>query len=109
MGAPIALAARNIFKQALKSGLALRLVERLITGVARVLELPARGGGQLESRGLGARDTCGALECGRGLTGAMARGEQLSENWVNVIAIGVHTIPDGENGEEGDAGNDAEE
>jgi hypothetical protein len=40
LGAPIALTARNVFKETLEGGLALRLIEGLVTGVARVFELP---------------------------------------------------------------------
>lgn len=109
LGAPIALATRNVFEEALEGGLALRLIQGLVTGVARIFEFPAGGRGQLESRGLGAGDTGGALESGGGLTRAMAGGDELSEDRVNVVAIRVHAIPDGENSKAAEAGNDAED
>lgn len=42
------------------------------------------------------------------MTGTMTRGNQLCEDGVDIIAIGVHAIPDGENDAAGEASNDTE-
>ncbi len=43
------------------------------------------------------------------MTGAMASGDELGEDGVNIVAIRVHAIPDGQDSKAAEAGKDTED
>lgn len=53
--------------------------------------------------------TAGALEGGGGLTSAVSGGDQLGQQWVNVVAIGVDAIPDDDDAQKTQKACDVEE
>lgn len=97
MEPPVARGAVHVFEKAGESGLALFTVEGFIIGIEFILEAPIggrRGGLLEETAGLGAGNAAGAQESGGGLTGAMAGGDQLGQERMDIITIGIHAIPE---------------
>ena len=97
MRTPVALASRHVLEKTWEGSLALRLIKGFIWSIAWVIPSPAGGRscGLLEPS-FGAGETGGALKCGGCLAGTMAGRDELGEDGVDIVAVGVHAIPDGQ-------------
>jgi hypothetical protein len=88
--------ARNIFEQPGESSLTLLLVEGFIATVASIFKCPPGGGIVVLETCFGTGEAGRALEGGGGLAGAVASGDQLRKNRVDIVSVGVHAIPEHE-------------
>lgn len=104
---PVLLRTRDILEQSWEGGLALWLGQGIVAGIARVFKFPARGDGLLQGS-VRAGETGRALEGSRGLTGTVAGGDELRKDRMDVVAVGVHAIPDGEDNAAGETRDDAQ-
>lgn len=99
LGLPVGCGAVDVLEEPREGAQALVPVEGFVVGVAGRLELPRLGGRQgIDDGLLRAGQTAGALEGSRGFTGAVTGGDELGQQRVDVVPVGVDAIPDDEGG-----------
>jgi hypothetical protein len=88
--------ARNILKQPWERSFALQLIQSFIATVTGIIERPLGVCIVVLETRFGTGEASRALEGCGGLAGAVTGGDELRENRVDIVSVGVHAVPEHE-------------